>query len=298
MRNSRLSDYLKDHYSDWPGKFEGKWTARIRPEVIALEKLLRRELWAPTYILGALNIDNGRQKGLDLDRLPNIGYLMLEYLFEGNRSLVDMFKEQPYDEDENASQVLRTAEEFGFKSNDATIRDLEVAFHWQEPFLWKVHNGARVRSQRQGHQPSSLAESRKMHDGKSEDIDSIQLSWNKRSQLRTWLQEHGDHKVVVSTYVRPRLEDLNETYEATLPLTGSSRVLFSTKEGFTGIGPAGLEQGDEIVVPFGSSRPWVLRNHGDHHVLIGDAIVPGIMSGRLETLYEDGLVSAADYALL
>ena len=79
--------------------------------------------------------------------------------------------------------------------------------------------------------------------------------------------------------------------------TRSARVIFSTEDGFMGVGPGDLQPGDEVVVPFGSSRPWVLACHGDHHVLLGDAVVPGIISGQLQILYEEGILAAADYIL-
>ena len=49
-------------------------------------------------------------------------------------------------------------------------------------------------------------------------------------------------------------------------------------------GTGELQPGDEIVVPFGSSGPWVLASRGDHHGFLDDAVVPGIMLGRPQTL--------------
>lgn len=70
-----------------------------------------------------------------------------------------------------------------------------------------------------------------------------------------------------------------------------------TTDGFIGFGPEDVSDGDVVVAPFGSSRPWVLRSHGDHYVMLGEALVPGIMSGRLSDLYEEGVVEAEEFCI-
>lgn len=75
------------------------------------------------------------------------------------------------------------------------------------------------------------------------------------------------------------------------------RDFFKTKAGFLGLGPACLEEGDEIVIPFGSSRPFILRKNvelGSSHILVGEAVVPSIMSGKWTRLEKD---SAVDYRI-
>jgi hypothetical protein len=81
------------------------------------------------------------------------------------------------------------------------------------------------------------------------------------------------------------------------PYLGYERVFFKTDDQYLGVGPEDLHEGDEVVVPFGSSRPWVLRSHGDHHVLVGEAFVPGIMTGQLEELWRRGDLEYTDYVL-
>jgi len=82
-----------------------------------------------------------------------------------------------------------------------------------------------------------------------------------------------------------------------VPSKQRRRDFFSTDDGFVGMGPETMEVGDEVVVPFGASRPFIVRKHGDHHVLVGDAVVPGIMSGQLMNLYSEGSVEAKAYYL-
>jgi hypothetical protein len=81
------------------------------------------------------------------------------------------------------------------------------------------------------------------------------------------------------------------------PDSGYERGFFKTEDQHLGVGPGDLQVGDEVVVPFGSSRPWVLRSHGDHHVLVGEAFVPGIMTGQLEELWRRGDLEYTDYVL-
>jgi len=76
------------------------------------------------------------------------------------------------------------------------------------------------------------------------------------------------------------------------------RDFFSTETGWTGLGPESLEVGDIVVVPFGASRPFILRSCADEDgcfFLIGDAVVPGIMSGQY--MNEQRNSPAQDYYL-
>jgi hypothetical protein len=68
------------------------------------------------------------------------------------------------------------------------------------------------------------------------------------------------------------------------------RDFFKTKAGFLGLGPACLEVGDIIVVPLSASRPFILREdprQSGFHTLVGEAVVPSIMSGKWATLEKD-----------
>jgi hypothetical protein len=68
------------------------------------------------------------------------------------------------------------------------------------------------------------------------------------------------------------------------------RDFFKTKAGFLGLGPACLEVGDKIVVPLSASWPFILREDPEQsgfHTLVGEAVVPSIMSGKWATLEKD-----------
>ena len=99
-------------------------------------------------------------------------------------------------------------------------------------------------------------------------------------------------KLVGSSYEGPQ-----GISDAKLPTQMRDDTFFSTEYGFVGLGPRDLQVGDSIVTLFGASRPFVLRNHGTHNVLVGDTVVPGIMSGQMMVLYEDGSLQAEDFLL-
>ncbi|KAJ8604723.1 hypothetical protein MRB53_041672 [Persea americana] len=52
---------------------------------------------------------------------------------------------------------------------------------------------------------------------------------------------------------------------------------------FIGLGPASMKADDIVVVPYGASRPFILRPCHDPHgsySFVGEAIVPTIMHGE------------------
>ena len=73
-----------------------------------------------------------------------------------------------------------------------------------------------------------------------------------------------------------------------------NRSFFCTKLGFLGIGPNELKVGDEIVVPFGATIPFALREVPSNKcfTLVGDCFVHGVMYGELMKLLDDGKVEA------
>jgi hypothetical protein len=58
------------------------------------------------------------------------------------------------------------------------------------------------------------------------------------------------------------------------------RKLFSTGNGFLGLGPRVLKEGDVCCILFGAPVPFVLRRVGDQYKLVGEAYVHGVMKGE------------------
>lgn len=73
-----------------------------------------------------------------------------------------------------------------------------------------------------------------------------------------------------------------EPYEKTYRLFARQRSRFATKNGYIGLGPWDIEQGDVVCLLFGGSTPFVLRRSiNETFKFMGDAYVHGIMDGEL-----------------
>ncbi|KAK5122971.1 hypothetical protein LTR85_003537 [Meristemomyces frigidus] len=211
---------------------------------------LSRPLQTAVQILEHLKINFTITPPLGLDRSLSIGYLMLEYLFDGTpRSVVAEFEraglQKPWLSHPSTCSLDfdKIASKFGIELTDAVKDDLTMTAVWESAFLWTRHR----------------------------------RTFTPDDDLRAVLGEQKMYQVSAKTY---------------------KQDFFSTANGFIGLGPESLEVGDVVVVPFGASRPFVLRDHGGHHVLVGDAVVPGIMSGQLTNLCKEGTIEARDYLLM
>lgn len=201
-------------------------------------------------ILDVLHIDFSRPPAYGLDRSPSIGYLMLDYLFNGVRSVVQEFnrceKIHPWTEKNPnpGPEVDRLTSKFAFALTHAKKLDILISALWENAFLTVRHTGTYI--------PDD--------------------SWRK----------------LLGGEAYPAYQVTSKSYK---------RDFFSTDLGFVGTGPETLRVGDEIVVPFGASRPFVVRSHagGTHYEVVGDAVVPGIMSGQLMNLCKGGVMEARDY---
>jgi hypothetical protein len=58
------------------------------------------------------------------------------------------------------------------------------------------------------------------------------------------------------------------------------RCIFITEGGLLAAGPENASVGDAVVILFGANVPFVLRPDGDHHRLIGQSYVYGLMEGQ------------------
>ena len=73
--------------------------------------------------------------------------------------------------------------------------------------------------------------------------------------------------------------------------------MFSTGKGYVGLGPKGVRKGDEICVLFGNDVPFVLRRVGQHHVVVGQCFVLGLMDGEAIEWKEQGKVSVTSFKI-
>jgi hypothetical protein len=58
------------------------------------------------------------------------------------------------------------------------------------------------------------------------------------------------------------------------------RTLFVTRQGRLGIGPYSMLSSDHVVILKGGKTPYILRKRNDHHILVGECYVHGIMHGE------------------
>jgi hypothetical protein len=61
----------------------------------------------------------------------------------------------------------------------------------------------------------------------------------------------------------------------------------SSRMGYLGVGPMGLETGDSVCV-LGCSIPFVLREVDGHHILLGPCFVLGFKDGEAMEALEEG----------
>ncbi|KAH0538830.1 hypothetical protein FGG08_004606 [Glutinoglossum americanum] len=66
------------------------------------------------------------------------------------------------------------------------------------------------------------------------------------------------------------------------------RCFLTTIKGQFGTGPPDVQAGDLLCVLFGGSVVHVLREDGDHHLLVGEAYVHDWMNGEIMRQYQDG----------
>lgn len=208
-------------------------------------------------ILAQLNVNYSTEPLHGLDRAPSIGYLILQYLSGGTRSVVaDLEQAARHIPTQNMLRarkvsVDKIAEKFGIALTNDVRDDILVAAACESAFLWTRHT-------------------------------------------RSWTPDDAWHRIWFA-----KNSNTSESPYA-VALANHQCDFFATSHGFIGLGPARLEVGDKVVVPFGASRPFVVRKskNGEHYQLVGDAVVPGIMSGQLIHLHQEGVLKAVDYHLM
>jgi hypothetical protein len=75
------------------------------------------------------------------------------------------------------------------------------------------------------------------------------------------------------------------------------RRLFRTTQGYFGLGPRALREGDVCCVLLGSRVPIVLRKVNTHHVLVVEAYLPGFMDGEVFEMEDNGRLMLHSFEL-
>ena len=218
-------------------------------------------------LLQELGVDFSHLPPHPLPRAPNLGFLMLDYIFAGTASIFDT-RERCRDE---MSLFFGGANGLRYVPRHAYAEQLGREFGFA------------------GRGGGAGGDRRRSSGALSDEINlDMAVAMTFSDVFGKRLKSHGTErafKTKLGSYTAPRRLQ--------------SRTFFATAAGFTGTGPASLEPDDQIIVPFGSRRPWIVRTHGDHCVLVGDCVVPGIMSGRLSALHQqnDDIAQATDFII-
>lgn len=73
-------------------------------------------------------------------------------------------------------------------------------------------------------------------------------------------------------------------------------ALVTSKAGYLGWGPPGMQKEDLVCVLYGCAMPVILRKVDDHHYIhIGSCWVLGLMNGEAIKRVEEGLESSVDF---
>lgn len=245
------------------------------------------------WVLESLAIDSSRASALNLDSLPQVGLLFLDYLFNGSQSLEQavIYHRQGFTQDDrNRKAVQRLMQRHGLNTRQAVLHDLQIALEVQSDVLDKISKTTTM--------SNVMSKALKMIKyGRESEHDLMPLShlldtYPGRDSLETVILKDWEiDPVALTVEVREAGAGVQKS------TSGYERVFFKTDDQHLGVGPGDMQEGDEVVVPFGSSRPWVLRSHGDHHVFVGDAFIPGIMTGQLEELWRRGELNYTDYVV-
>lgn len=274
IRKTRSDDVLQ-HITDTNGLYPF-------PESV-LDEVSNQGFCASAEILRALSYESTSKGRHRLDRLPQLGLLMLEYIFNGTCSLVQIMGRAVSEERvKRQTMVTRTAENFGLKATGRVLHDLEVASIWEDVFSLKWHC----------RQKCTAKTVDDLNDQKQERVRRLFAS----SRLRHVDVTKCPH-LYESDTIRVQTPDA-KSGTSNITMTGKYRTFFKTEDNFIGLGPEDLDVGDHVVVPLGSSRPWILRKDGEYYKLLGSAVIPSIMSGELMDFYDEGTLAAADFVLL
>jgi hypothetical protein len=243
------------------------------------------------WLLGALDVDTLSPSTTKLTRLPQIGLLLLDYLFNGSASLEKavIYHRRNFAQGSRTRKAARhLMQRHQLPLRDSVLHDLQIALEVCLDVLDKISKTTTV---------SNIMNKadKLMNSSRSREYEELS------HLISTYRGADTSEQVVLEDWEIAPVELTVDVEEAGAGVQkselGYERVFFKTEDQHLGVGPGDLQEGDEIVVPFGSSRPWVLRNHGDHHVLVGDAFVPGIMTGQLEELWRKGDLEYTDFVL-
>lgn len=230
-----------------------------------------------------------------LDQTPRFGRLFLDYLFEGKRSVKQELEHRSDGPQRNVGMSFehQEAQDLAYCQHERSAEDEEYVKK-----RWRTKR-ARINEMYIPEQVDeayhSDNESFKQDFEVARDLENL-YAYARRSKRWYYMTVDNfdapmrkdvlkapskDEVMMLKTQFYSQARDLE--FHDYAP-KHRERDFFKTSAGFVGLGPSSLEVNDEIVIPLGSSRPLILRKCqgvlGSYYTLIGDAVLPGLMSGK------------------
>ncbi|KAK5152893.1 hypothetical protein LTS14_008001 [Recurvomyces mirabilis] len=261
-------------------------------------------------ILEDLAFDFSREMRVDnLDRAPRIGRLMLEFLFEEQRNHLDEHDYMSGDVDGAAPAYNTTnlwkayagqeKDDVNYVKDEGLYNDqdeLYVQEYWshRREFLAREDNILEVRrmvdSNKAPWDAAFMDESICRDFKVAFDVENLFSFARTQHRMYYFASQHYHRPMRSNVLARNnvlevlKLETHNMRREGDLEMhhySAKSRCqeFFKTAGGFVGLGPSIMRPDDILVIPLGASRPMVLRQLGQTYIIIGEAILPGLMHG-------------------
>ncbi|KAK4506502.1 hypothetical protein PRZ48_000234 [Zasmidium cellare] len=230
-----------------------------------------------------------------LDQTPRFGRLFLDYLFEGKRSVKQELEDRSNGPQRNVGMSFehQEAEDLAYCRHERSTEDEDyVKKRWstKRSRMNKVYVPEQV-DEAYNSDNDSFRQDFEM----ARDLENL-FAYARRSKRWYYLTvgnfdapmrkdvlkpPNKDEVMMLKTQFYSQARDLE--FHDYAP-KHRERDFFKTSAGFVGLGPSSLEVNDEIVIPLGSSRPLILRKCqgvlGSYYTLVGEAVLPGLMSGK------------------
>lgn len=126
----------------------------------------------------------------------------------------------------------------------------------------------------------------------NEDTTPDPISESSRKWIQetmTWAHDEKTAEIAMSTFDKVGIdEEAHHRYQTMLWCVVPWRRIFTTKQGYVGLGAHGIQPGDKICVLFGGATPYVVRPDGDEYLFKGECYVRGLMDGEAISAWEGG----------
>ncbi|KAH7392687.1 heterokaryon incompatibility protein-domain-containing protein [Pyrenochaeta sp. MPI-SDFR-AT-0127] len=89
----------------------------------------------------------------------------------------------------------------------------------------------------------------------------------------------------------------SKRFDTSVKQTFDGKHFVKLDNGLLGVGPDTTCAGDLVVVLFGGRVPFILRQHGNYYILLGECYIHGIMDGEAIDGWREGRLEEKDFVL-